>query len=62
MQALTIILGMILAVIVGFELGKRATMEKVRSIAKEATKQLEDVAKKLKEAKGDNNNESTENR
>ena len=64
MQALTIILGMILAVIVGFELGKRATMEKVRNIAKEATKQLEDVAKRLKEkeAKGDNDHESTENR
>lgn len=62
MQALTIILGMILAVIVGFELGKRATMEKVRNIAKEATKQLEDVARKLKEAKGDNDHESTENR
>lgn len=54
MQALTIILGMILVLIIGFELGKRATMEKIRNLTKEVSKQLEETAKKLKEAKGDN--------
>jgi hypothetical protein len=54
LQALTIILGMILVLIIGFELGKRATMEKIRNLTKEVSKQLEETAKKLKEAKGDN--------
>jgi F0F1-type ATP synthase assembly protein I len=54
LQALTIILGMILVLIIGFELGKMATMEKIRNLTKEVSKQLEETAKKLKEAKGDN--------
>ena len=61
MQALTIILGMILAVIGGYELGKRTTMARINSAIKELTKGLQDTANKLKEAKGDNH-ESTEER
>ena len=61
MQALTLILGMILAVIGGYELGKRTTMARINNVIKDITKGLQDTANKLKEAKGDNH-ESTEER
>lgn len=57
-KTIAIILGMILAVIVGFWLGKRSAMEQVRTAIRETTKQLEEAAKKVR-AKG-NTNESVE--
>ena len=44
--------------LIGFEVGKYATMNKVRQTIREATKQLEDMTKSLKKQAEEKSNES----
>ena len=59
-MTLTIILALIVACFVGYELGKYMTMDKIKSTIREVTKQLEETTKKMKEAQGETNHESIE--